>query len=128
MTPIHSNGCNTIATGANPAPANAAETAAHKPQTTAAAAKVLEVLDVLSGHYAHGLTPSELAQATGLSAPNITRYVATLIDTGFAERIPETGRIRPSSRFALIAVSIMRSLDAARARLDELSSRLTTTR
>lgn len=99
-----------------------------KTQTTAAAGKVLEVLNVLSGHFAHGLSPSELAQATGLSAPNITRYVATLIEAGFAERIPETGRIRPSSRFAVIAVGIMRSLDQAKARLDELSNRIATQR
>lgn len=97
-------------------------------KTTAAAGKVLEVLNVLSGHFAHGLSPSELAQATGLSPSNITRYVATLIEAGFAERIAETGRIRPSARFALIAVSIMRSLDQAKARLDELSNRISTTR
>ncbi|WP_153117398.1 helix-turn-helix domain-containing protein [Rhodocyclus tenuis] len=97
-----------------------------QPKTMAAGSKVLDVLNVLMGHFAHGLSPSELAKATDLSPPNITRYVATLIEAGFAERIPETGRIRPSTRFALQAMSIMRSVDAARGRLDELSARLNT--
>ena len=63
--------------------------------TGQSAGKVLEVLNVLLGHFAHGLTPTDLVKATGLSASNITRYVATLEAAGFAERIPETGRIRP---------------------------------
>ena len=96
------------------------------PQTIAAAGKVLEVLNVLMGHFAHGLAPSELAKATDLSPSAITRCVATLVDAGFAERIPETGRIRPSSRLAQHAVSILRSLDSARQRIDEIQNRLTT--
>jgi DNA-binding IclR family transcriptional regulator len=90
------------------------------------AGKVLDVLNVLLGHFAHGLTPTDLVKATGLSASNITRYVATLEAAGFAERIPETGRIRPSSRLAQHAVSILRSLDSARQRIDEMTNRLTT--
>lgn len=93
--------------------------------TGQSAGKVLEVLNVLLGHFAHGLTPTDLVKATGLSASNITRYVATLEAAGFAERIPETDRIRPSSRLAQHAVSILRSLEAAKSRLDELTSRLT---
>ena len=94
--------------------------------TGQSAGKVLEVLNVLLGHFAHGLTPTDLVKATGLSASNITRYVATLEVAGFAERIPETGRIRPSSRLAQHAVSILRSLDSARQRIDEMTNRLTT--
>lgn len=94
--------------------------------TGQSAGKVLEVLNVLLGHFAHGLTPTDLVKATGLSASNITRYVATLEAAGFAERIPETGRIRPSSRLAQHAVSILRSLDSARQRIDEMTNRLTT--
>jgi DNA-binding IclR family transcriptional regulator len=62
--------------------------------TTQSADKVLSVLDVLLGHFAHGLTPGDLAKATGLPASNITRAVATLEAAGFAERISETGRLR----------------------------------
>jgi DNA-binding IclR family transcriptional regulator len=96
--------------------------------TAKSAEKVLEVLTVLLGHFAYGLTPGELARATGLSPSNITRYVATLEEKGFAERIPETGRIRPSVKFAAHAIGILRSVENARSRLDELSTRLSTTR
>lgn len=94
--------------------------------TNQSAIKVLSVLNVLLGHFAHGLTPTDLAKATGLSASNITNYVATLEEAGFAERIPETGRIRPSSRLAQHAVGILQSLDSARRRIDEMTNRLTT--
>lgn len=80
----------------------------------------------LLGHFAHGLTPTDLVKATGLSASNITRYVATLEAAGFAERIPETAASASSSRLAQHAVSILRSLDSARQRIDEMTNRLTT--
>lgn len=94
--------------------------------TSQSAGKVLDVLNVLLGHFAHGLTPTELAKTTGLDPSAITRYVATLEEKGFAERIPETGRIRPSSRLAQHAVGILRSLDSAKKRIDEITNRLTT--
>lgn len=99
--------------------------AAAEPKGTGqSAGKVLDVLNVLLGHFAHGLTPTDLVKATGLSASNITRYVATLEAAGFAERIPETGRIRPSTRLAKHAVGILRSLDAAKQRVDEIVHRI----
>jgi len=52
--------------------------------------------------------------------------VATLEEKGFAERIPETGRIRPSVQLARHAVSILRSLDAAEERIQNMKQRLTT--
>ena len=57
--------------------------------------------------------------------PRAMDLLATLEAAGFAERIPETGRIRPSMRLAQQAVSILRNLEAAKGRLDELTSRLT---
>ena len=100
--------------------------AAEKKGMSQSAGKVLDVLNVLLGHFAHGLTPTELAKATGLDPSAITRYVATLEEKGFAERIPETGRIRPSVRLAQHAVGILRSLDAAKQRVDEIVHRLCT--
>ena len=59
--------------------------------------------------------------------PEIRRLLsATLEEAGFAERIPETGRIRPSTRLAQHAVGILRSLDAAKQRVDEIVHRLCT--
>jgi DNA-binding IclR family transcriptional regulator len=93
-------------------------------QAAQSAVKVLDVLNVLLRHFAHGLTPGELAKATGLAPSAITRYVATLEARHFAERIPETGRIRPSIRLAKDAMAILRELDHAEERLGELKSRL----
>lgn len=92
----------------------------------ASALQVFKVLDVLMRHFAHGLTPGDLIKATGISGPNITRYVATLEVAGYAERIPETGRIRPSIRLAQSAIAILADMDRLSARVDEIKSRLTT--
>ena len=88
--------------------------------------KALALMDVLFNHFAHGLTPTDLAQATGMSASDITRYVATLEAAGWAERIPETGRIRVSISLARKSIQIMQSLDAAEQRIRETTSRLLT--
>lgn len=87
--------------------------------------KILNVLNVLLRHFAHGLSSTELAKATGLSASNITGYVNTLELQGFAERIPETGRIRPSHKFAQHAVNIMRSINDVESRAKESLNRIT---
>jgi DNA-binding IclR family transcriptional regulator len=91
------------------------------------AAKVLAVLDVLLRNFAHGFSPTELSRETGFSMSDITRYVATLERTGFAERITETGRIRPSTRFAKHAVQILHSLQQAERQLGELHQRINRT-
>lgn len=92
--------------------------------TKSSAAKVLGVLDVLLRNFAHGFSPTELSRETGLAPSDITRYVAVLEQAGFAERIQETNRIRPSHRHARFAIQIMRSLDAADQQLAETKSRL----
>jgi DNA-binding IclR family transcriptional regulator len=86
--------------------------------------KVLRVLDVLLRNFAHGFSPKELKEATGFSGTDITRYVNTLEQAGFAERIHETGRIRPSHNHARFAVQIMNSLGEAERRLTESKTRL----
>jgi DNA-binding IclR family transcriptional regulator len=88
------------------------------------ALKVLQVLDVLLRNFAHGFSPKELIEATHFSGTDITRYVNTLEQAGFAERIQETGRIRPSERFARHAVQILHSLNAAEKQLAELNQRI----
>lgn len=93
--------------------------------TKSSAEKVLDVLNVLLKNFAVGFTNGELAKATGLSASNITRYVAVLESAGFAERIPETDRIRPSHNLAKQAISILTSLDEAKQRLDASILRVT---
>jgi len=89
------------------------------------AIKVLQVLDVLLRNFAHGFSPKELIEATGFSGTDITRYVNTLEQAGFAERIQETGRIRPSHNHARFAVQIMNSLNEANSRTQESLNRIT---
>jgi DNA-binding IclR family transcriptional regulator len=91
---------------------------------TKSAAKVLQVLDVLLQNFAHGFSPNELVKATGYSASDITRYVSTLESAGFAERIVETNRIRPSVRLARTAVQILNSIQSAESRLGEIKQRI----
>jgi DNA-binding IclR family transcriptional regulator len=93
-------------------------------QDSKSAAKVLAVLDVLLRNFAHGFSPSELVQATGFSGSDITRYVQTLEQAGYAERIPETNRIRPSHKLAQKAIQIIHSLDQAHAKISESKTRL----
>ena len=94
--------------------------------THQSAERILTVLDLLLRNTVHGVTASEICKATGFTAPNVSRYVATLEGTGWAERIPETNRIRASIRVAQRAVAVMRDFDRAAARLDELRTRITT--
>ncbi len=93
-------------------------------QDIKSAVKVFAVLDVLLRNFAHGFSPKELIEATGFSGADITRYVNTLVQVGYAERITETGRIRPSHRLAQQAVQILKSLESAADRIKESQSRL----
>lgn len=90
------------------------------------ATKVFAVLDVLFRNFAQGFTPSELARATGMSPSDITRYVATLVEAGYAERSTDTDRIRVSVSLGRKAIQIMQSLDAAEQRIQETRNRLMT--
>lgn len=93
-------------------------------QDSKSAAKVLAVLDVLLRNFAHGFSPAELVKETGFSGSDITRYVNTLEQAGYAERITETNRIRPSHRLAQKAIQIIRSLEQAHAKINESQTRL----
>ena len=93
-------------------------------QDSKSAAKVLAVLDVLLRNFAHGFSPAELVKETGYSSSDITRYVKTLEETGYAERITETNRIRPSHRLARYGLQIMSSLEAAETKLSESKTRV----
>lgn len=93
-------------------------------QDSKSAAKVLAVLDVLLRNFAYGFSPTELSKETGFSASDITRYVKTLEEAGYAERIPESNRIRPSHKLALKSIQIMNSLDSAARKISESKARV----
>lgn len=90
------------------------------------AAKVFTVLDVLFRDFQHGYTSGDLIKATGLSGSDITRFVNTLLEAGYAERIHETNRIRVSIAAARKAMQVMQSLDSAEHRVKETRSRILT--
>lgn len=96
------------------------------PSIHKSAEAILTVLDLVLRHSVHGLTSTEIVKATGFSAPNVSRYVATLESTGWAERIPETNRIRASVRVAQRAMGVLHDLDSAQQRLTEMRNRMTT--
>jgi DNA-binding IclR family transcriptional regulator len=95
-----------------------------KPYANKNAESVLEVMRVLTRNMADGFTPTELARATGYSQSAITRYIYTLEKTGFAERIPETGRICPSMWFAQASLGMLESLDSRIRRTTERKQRM----
>lgn len=88
------------------------------------AVKVFKVLDVLLRNFFHGFSPTEIASETGFSLSDINSYVNTLIEAGYAERITETQRIRPSHRLGQQAVQILQSLESAADRIKESQHRL----
>lgn len=97
----------------------------NKQRTSKSAVKVFQVLDVLTRNYFHGFTPTELARETGFTLSAINGYVNTLVEAGYAERIQETGRIRPGlSKFARIAVQILHAMESAGRQVNELTQRM----
>lgn len=89
-----------------------------------ASRKTLRILHLLMRHFAHGLTNVEIAKALELAPTVVLAHVNALEAEGFAERVPETNRIRPSTRLAQDAVGILRSLEAATSRFNELQTRI----
>lgn len=84
----------------------------------------LRILALLQKHFAHGLTNSDIAKTTGISPSQVVHHTAALEAEGFAERIAETSRIRPSIKHAQACYQITRSLEDAAARVGELQSRI----
>lgn len=95
------------------------------PTNQSSAERVLTVLDTLLRHTVQGLTATEIIHATGYTASSVSRYVDALESTGWAERVPETNRIRASVRVAQRAMNILNDFDKAQQRLTELRNRIT---
>lgn len=89
-------------------------------------ATTLRILGLIQRNFALGLTNSDIATALDIERSAVTRHVQVLEAEGFAERIPETGRIRASVRQAQAANAMLQSLEAAVSRLTETRGRMTT--
>ena len=96
-----------------------------KQRMSNSAVKVFKVLDVLTRNFFHGFSPTEIAAETGYSLSAINGYVNTLVEAGYAERIEETSRIRPSHRFAQKALQIMNALNTAQNSVESSINRIT---
>lgn len=89
-----------------------------------AVVRALRLRNTLWGHFAHGLTATDIAKAASESPSYVTRALQTLELAGDVERIVETDRWRLSVRLGREACAIHRSLDAAQARLAEIQTRV----
>lgn len=96
----------------------------NKPRTNDSARRALRVLKALRGHTLAGLSNTDLAKALGESPANITRYMDTLIESGFATRL-DTGRFAPSIGFLQYAMATAEELQRAQARITEIQARIT---
>lgn len=101
------------------------ETTSKKERLCRSGEKMLGVLDVLCRNSFHGYSPSEISKETGLSLSDINTYVNTLVKTGYAERVPETGRIRPGmNKFVRFAMQIWQSLETVGNKVNDLKHNL----
>lgn len=91
--------------------------------TNDAQQRLMQLLMLLAGHEMTGLAPAEIARALGCPPPKVTRDMANLLQGGFAELVPETGRWRLAPLVVQMAVRHMAALDRAEKRLDETRNR-----
>ena len=84
---------------------------------------LLRVLDALFGHEVNGLLPGDLAKKAECTASQVTRIVANLRHAGWAETVPDTGRIRLGPKPVQGALKHMADLDRAERRLAETRQR-----
>lgn len=103
------------------------KSAADRRYINTAQQRVLRTLTMLCGHELDGLAPGEIAKALRCAPPNTTRDLANLREAGLAECL-ESGRWRVTPRVAQMAFAVAKSLDDARARVDEITQRYTRSR
>lgn len=89
--------------------------------------RILGLVTLLAGHEITGISPSDIGRQQGCSASAVTRDLQNLLQAGFAEQVPETGRWRLAPQVVQIAIRHMAALDRAQARLDETRNRFSRT-
>lgn len=91
--------------------------------TNDAQQRLLRLVLLLAGNEVTGTAPADIAREQGCSASMVTRDMANLVQAGWAELVPETGRWRLAPQVVQIAVRHMVALDRATQRLDEVRQR-----
>ncbi|NRA56268.1 MAG: Rrf2 family transcriptional regulator [Gammaproteobacteria bacterium] len=81
--------------------------------------RTLNVMFVMAGHEAQGISPSELAKLVGTSPANITRVLANLKHAQFVELLPSNNsRWRLAPKFVQIANTVTINIKQAMQQLD----------
>lgn len=93
--------------------------------TTAAATKVLDVLDALCGFAVTGVSNKALADQLKLSNPTITRAMQTLVAKGWARKNDETGMFHPTAAFSRLTFKVAADFDRAQQRLGDMQRNYT---
>lgn len=96
-----------------------------KPYTNTGQQRIIKVLLALFGDAVNGYSPAVLVSATRISASNITRDLANLIEAGVAERVEETGNYRLTPRLPQQAIKVFAAIDHAERRVQEAKQRFT---
>ena len=90
-----------------------------------AAAKVLDVLEALSGYAVSGVSNVTLARQLDLPPPTITRAMAVLMEHGWARKHETTGHFHPTPRMGRVFGRVLADLDRAEQALHEVRHNFT---
>lgn len=85
--------------------------------------RILTLILTLAGNEIEGLAPSQIAALAHCSPSQVTRDLANLKHTGWAEQITTTGRWRLGPQIVQISLRHGTALSRALTRLDEVQNR-----
>lgn len=92
-----------------------------------AAAKVLEVLEALSGYAVSGVSNTALSKQLGMAAPNVTRAIGVLIEKGWARKDESTGHFHPTPLMGRVFGRVLADIDRAEQIVAEMRHNFTRT-
>ncbi len=86
-------------------------------------ARTLRILNVLKGKTLSGLSNTEIAAATKIPAPTVTRILAVMVEENFAMQL-DNGRYALSVRMLGIAQAHADELDRGQTNINQLKQRV----
>ena len=96
-----------------------------KDEDRGAAAKVLDVLDALSGYAVRGVSNTALATQLKLNASTVTRAMDVLIERGWARKDDATGHFHPTPRMGRVFGRVLADIDRAEQGIAEIRNNFT---